>query len=218
MTAFAPFKRWACGLGLGLASVCACAQAAPRPAPQPDPVVQPQVERRSLRSPQLPSRDIAFGLMGGVYGTQNFGSSAVGGVRLGYHVTEDFFVDGVLAQTRVSDSAFRQVLPGGIFPAREQTLRYQAVSVGYNALTGEAFFGTRNARALQGYVLAGIGSTDFAGQRKQTLHLGLGLRVLLNDRFALQVDMRDHLFPLDLLGQRQNTHNLELCSGLTVYF
>jgi outer membrane beta-barrel protein len=197
------------------ATLPALGQTAPR---QPDPVVQPQVERREVRTPKYPARDFAIGLYGGTYGTQNFGSSGVGGLRLGYHITEDFFVDAVYAQTKVTDEVFRQVLPGGIFGRPEQTLRYYAVSAGWNAITGEAFFGTRTAKALQAYLLAGIGSTDFAGQRKQTLNFGVGLRVMAFDRFAVQVDMRNHLFPLDILGKRQNTQNLELTTGLTVYF
>ncbi len=184
----------------------------------PESVVVPQVERREVRAPSYPSRDFAVGLFGGTYSTQNFGASGVAGVRLGYHITEDFFVDGTLAQTKVTDEAFRQVLPGGVFTSRTQTLRYYAVSAGWNVLTGEAFFGRRTAKAFQSYVLAGIGSTDFAGQRKQTLHVGMGLRVLFNDRFAVQFDARDHLFPLDILGKKQNTHNLEFTTGLTVYF
>jgi outer membrane beta-barrel protein len=205
-----------------LAAALLCGLIAPAmaqtPTRAPDPVVVPQVERREVRSPSYPSRDFAIGLFGGTYSTQNFGASAVGGVRLGYHITEDFFVDGTLAQTKVSDEAFRQVLPGGVFTSRTQTLRYYAVSAGWNVLTGEAFFGRRTAKAFQSYVLAGIGSTDFAGQRKQTLHVGMGLRVLFNDRFAVQFDARDHLFPLDLLGRKQDTHNLEFTTGLTVYF
>ncbi len=184
----------------------------------PEPVVVPQVERREVRAPSYPSRDFAIGLFGGTYSTQNFGASGVGGVRLGYHITEDFFVDATLAQTKVTDEAFRQVLPGGVFTTPTQTLRYYAVSAGWNVLTGEAFFGRRTAKAFQSYVVAGIGSTDFSGQRKQTLHVGMGLRVLFNDRFAVQFDARDHLFPLDILGKKQDTHNLEFTTGLTVYF
>jgi outer membrane beta-barrel protein len=191
---------------------------APAPTRAPDPVVVPQVERRELRPASYPSRDFAIGLMGGTYGTQNFGASGVAGVRLGYHITEDFFVDLTFGQTKVTDEVFRQVLPGGVFGTTTQNLRYYAVSAGWNVLTGEAFFGRRTAKAFQSYLVAGAGSTDFAGQRKQTLHVGMGLRVLLNDRFAVQFDARDHLFPLDILGKRQNTHNLEFTTGLTVYF
>ena len=44
------------------------------------------------------------------------------------------------------------------------------------------------------------------------------VRVFLTDSLSLQVDMRDHIFSLDLLGQRQSTQNLELTGGLTFNF
>ena len=34
----------------------------------------------------------------------------------------------------------------------------------------------------------------------------------------LQTDVRDHVFSLDLLGQRQSTQNLEVTAGLTCFF
>ena len=42
--------------------------------------------------------------------------------------------------------------------------------------------------------------------------------MFLNDSFSLQVDMRDHIFSLDLLGKRESTQNLELTVGLSFYF
>ena len=91
---------------LTLAAAAACIPAGsslaqtPPPAPRAaEPVVVPQVERREVRAPSYPSRDFAIGLFGGTYATQNFGASGVGGLRLGYHITEDFFVDATLAQT-----------------------------------------------------------------------------------------------------------------------
>ncbi len=189
------------------------------PAAQSNPqVIEPQVARREVKPPRFPSNDIEIGLFGGTYATQNFGSSGVAGVRLGYHVTEDFFVSAAYAQTKVSDETFRQILPGGVFAGRKETLTYYNVSVGYNLISGEAFFGRNTAKPLQGYLIAGIGSTDFAGQKKQTVNVGFGLRLYLGDRFALQADVRDHMFPLDLLGRRENTQNIEIGVGLTAYF
>jgi len=180
--------------------------------------IEPQVARREVKLPRFPSRDIELGIFAGTYATQNFGSSAVAGLRLGYHITEDFFVSGAFGRTRVTDDAFRQVLPGGVFVNRTQTLSYYNVSAGYNVLSGEAFFGRNTAKPLQGYLLAGIGSTDFAGQKKQTVNVGFGLRLFLHDRIALQADVRDHMFPLDLLGKRQSTQNPEITIGVTTYF
>jgi outer membrane beta-barrel protein len=181
-------------------------------------VIDPQVARREIKLPKYPSRDVAVGLYVGTYATQNFGSSAVAGMRLSYHVTEDIFVDATLGQTKVSDEAFRQVLPGGIFANKSETLRYWGVSAGYNVLPGEVFLGRSNAKASQGYVLAGIGNTDFAGQSRQTLHIGFGVRLILGDRWAVQADVRDHMYSLDLLGLRQSTQNLEVTGGLSFYF
>jgi hypothetical protein len=46
----------------------------------------------------------------------------------------------------------------------------------------------------------------------------VGTAVYFNDRFALRVDARDHLYHLDLLGKRQMQQNYELTAGLSVLF
>jgi outer membrane beta-barrel protein len=203
---------------LAIASVvCFGAGAADQPASS-DQVVVPQVDRRDVKLPRFPSNDFEIGAFVGTYATQNFGTSAVAGLRAGYHITEDFFVEGVLAQTKVSDQLFRQVLPGGIFPEKKEKLTYYNLSAGYNVLPGEVFIGGTRAKPSQFYLIGGVGSTKFDQQRRPTFNVGFGLRVFLTDRAALQVDMRDHTFSLDLLGQRQSTQNLELTGGLAVFF
>lgn len=205
---------------LALCPIWATAADEPPAKAQPanEQVIVPQVERREVRLPRFPSRDFEFGLFAGTYATQNFGSSLVGGLRAGYHVTEDIFVEAVYAQTKVSDEMFRQILPGGIFAQETQTLSYYNLSAGYNVLPGEVFIGRNVAKASALYVIGGIGTTKIAQQSRQTLNFGVGTRVLFWERVALQVDMREHIFSLDLLGKRQDTKNLELTFGFTVYF
>ncbi len=191
----------------------------PRPAEPAGQVIVPQVERRDMKLPRFASRDISVGLFSGIYATQNFGTSSVSGVRLGYHITEDVFVEATYGATKVSDEDFRQIFPnGGIFTTPTQRLNYYNVVAGYNILPGEVFFGRSRAKISQGYVLAGVGSTDFAGQKRQTITAGFGLRVVFTDWFAMQADVRDHIYSLDLLGKRSSTNNLEVTAGLTVYF
>jgi outer membrane beta-barrel protein len=196
----------------------ASAQSTPPPQPANEQVIVPQVDRRDVKLPRIPSKDFEIGVFGGTYSTQNFGSSGVGGVRLGYHLTEDVFVEGVYAQTKVSDENYRQILPGGVFPTPETTLSYYNLSVGYNLLPGEIFVGKNIAKASALYVIGGVGSTKFNEQRRQTFNLGFGLRVFLADWAAVQLDVRDHIFSLDILGRRENTQNPEITAGVTFFF
>ncbi len=209
--------------GLAIAATPVFAQTTPPAGTTPnqtpnEQVIEPAVPRRDVRVPKIPSRDIIVGGYLGTYSSEDFGASFVYGVRLGYHITEDFFVEGVYGTTKVSDENFRQILPGGVFPQKEETLDYYNLSVGYNILPGEAFFGSKYAMASALYVIAGVGSTKFLDQSNQTINFGLGYRVFLKDWAAIQVDFRDHIYTLDLLGQSKSTQNLELTIGATFFF
>lgn len=213
-------------LAAGLPLAASVSAQAPAPAAGPaganappnEQVIEPAVPRRPVRLPRIPNSDWEIGAFVGTYATESFGANMVYGGRLGYHVTEDFFVEAAYGQTKVSDENFRAILPGGVFPQAEQTLRYYNLSVGYNLLPGEVFFGSRLAKASALYLMAGVGSTKFLEQNKQTVNFGLGLRVFLKDWAAIQVDFRDHVYPLDLLGRRKDTQNLELSTGVTFFF
>ncbi len=206
-------------LAASLAPSMALAQStAPEQKTPNEQVITPEVDRRDIKMPRFPSNDFEIGVFAGTYSTQNFGTSAVAGLRAGYHITEDIFVEGVLAQTKVSDEDFRQVLPSGIFTTPKQKLSYYNLSVGYNILPGETFIGAKRAKASALYLIAGVGSTRFVEQRRQTFNVGMGNRLFLTDRAALQIDLRDHIFSLDLLGKRKNTQNLELTGGFTYFF
>ncbi len=181
-------------------------------------VVVPSVARRDIKLPRFPSNDFEVGAFLGTYSTQNFGASTVGGLRLGYHITEDFFAEAVIAQTQVSDANYRLILPGGIFATEKENLSYYNLSVGYNVLPGEVFWGSKNAWPFSLYVIGGVGSTSFNQQRRATFNFGSGMRVYITDNIAVQIDARDHIFSLDNLGKNQTTQNLELSFGLTASF
>jgi outer membrane beta-barrel protein len=196
----------------------------PPPTQQPanEQVIVPQVDRREVKLPRFPSNDFELGLYAGTYSTENFGTSAVTGLKLGYHITEDVFVQAAFGRTTISDENYRLVFPSGIFPEPTRKLTYYNVSAGYNVLPGEIFVGRNIAKATALYVIAGIGSTSFnistADQKVQTINIGFGTRLMFNDRVSVQLDVRDHIFSLDLLGTRRKTNNIELSGGLSVFF
>lgn len=187
-------------------------------------VIQPQVERRPVKLPKPPSKDFEIGLFGGTYSAENFGTSAVGGIRLGYHISEDIFVEAAYAQTKLSDENFRQILGSGIFAQPTETLKYYNLSAGYNVLPGEVFWGRNTAFASALFLIGGVGNTNLIASDKinrrnrQTINYGLGLRVLFLDRFTARIDFRQHVFSTDILGRNVSTKNPELTAGLSIYF
>jgi len=183
-----------------------------------DQVIVPQVERSQVHKPKYPSNDFEIGLFGGSYSAQNFGTSFNWGARLGYDITEDFFVEATYGRTQVSDKAFRQILPGGIFTAEQQKLKYVDLSLGWNFLPGEVFIGKNWAKASTMYVIGGLGTTSFDAQRMQTWNVGLGARLFLADWVALRADVRDHIYTLDLLGKRSATQNPDVSVGFAFFF
>jgi len=185
----------------------------------PEQVVNPQVERRKIKEPEIDTEDFEIGGFAGIMSIEDFGSDVVYGVRMAYHVTEGFFVEGTVGQTTAGLTSF-EVLGGGapILSDEERKLTYYNLSVGYNILPGEAFVGQARSYNTGLYAIAGLGSTRFAGDDRFTVNFGAGYRFVLTDSVAIHMDFRDHLFDIDVLGEEKTVHNLEGSLGVTVFF
>jgi len=194
-------------------------EAPPPTAEPPGQVIDPQVERREIKEPKIDREDFEIGAFAGVMGIEDFGSDLSYGVRLAYHITEGFFMEATVGQSEGGLTSF-EVLSGGarLITDSERTLTYYNLNVGYNILPGEVFFGEDRAYNTNLYLIAGLGSTEFAGDDRFTVNFGAGYRFLLNDSVALHIDFRDHLFDIDLLGEEKTAHNLEGHLGFTVFF
>jgi outer membrane beta-barrel protein len=113
-----------------------------------------------------------------------------------------------------------EVLSGGapILSDSDRQFTYYNLNLGYNLLPGEVFIGAGRAYNTSLYITGGLGSTAFGGDDLFTVNFGAGFRFLLTDSIALHLDVRDHLFDTDLLGEEKTVHNLEGVLGLTVFF
>ena len=182
-------------------------------------VIQPQLDRREVKVPHINADDIELGLYTGILSMENFSAETVNGVRLAYHVTEDFFIEGAYARSTISDEFYRdRAFPITGFDQQDEDLTYYNLSLGYNVLPGEIFLGRRWAMASAFYFIGGVGTTKFANESYSTFNFGGGYRILLTDWLALHIDMRDYVFDSDLLGQNQRTNNFEATIGVAVFF
>jgi len=185
----------------------------------PPRVVEPAVERRKISVPRIRSSNIEFGLKYGALSVEDFGTNPVYGLTAAYHVTEDFFFQGEWGRSKAGRTSF-ETLGGNIqlLTPAERHFTYYDLSLGYNFLPGEAFLGRGVALSSAFYVLGGIGSTDFAGDKKFTVNFGAGYRVLPSDWLAVHIQVQDRVFQSDLLGVTKLTNNIEMSIGTTIYF
>ncbi len=185
-------------------------------APGDDQVVRPEVYRRDIQDVDIDTENFEIGPFSGVLSTEDFGTNAVYGARAAYHVTEVIFVEAAYGRSETSETSFERL--SAVTIVQDRTLQFYDVSFGYNLFPGESFIGKDLAFTSDFYLIAGVGSTSFAGDDNFTWNLGFGYKVLLNDWLAARVDARDHIFDLELLGENATTHNLEFSGGLSIFF
>jgi outer membrane beta-barrel protein len=181
-------------------------------------VVEPEVERRVVKPPAVPKENFEIGAWLGMASIEDFGTNVAYGSRLAYHVTEDYFAEVVVGATETGKTSYE--LPTGatqLLSDSQRDLTYYDISVGWNALPGEVFFGRERAMPSAVYVTMGAGNTRFAGDDRFTATAGAGLRLLVNEWLAVHVNARDRMFKTDLLGRSQVTHNLEFTISLTAF-
>jgi outer membrane beta-barrel protein len=197
-----------------IASATARAQSAE---PVPEPVIPAQVDRRDVHIPEISANDIEIGVFTGVLSVQDFGAKASRGLRLGYHVSEDYFVEGMYGRSTISDRSFRQ-LGVAIFSSERVALNYYSLSIGYNLFPGEVFLGKNWAMTSAVYLVGGVGNVNFNRENHTSFNFGIGIRALPVDWFSTRFEMRDHMFNSDLLGKNELKHNFGMTLGLGVYF
>ncbi len=182
-------------------------------------VIEPRLERRDIKVAKIDSENFEIGVFGGVMSVEDFGASPVYGARAAYHVTTGLFMEAAYGRTDTDETSYEKLSGGAkLLTDSERRLSYYNFSLGYNLLPGETFLTRARAFTSDFYIIAGIGSTDFAGDQRFTVNYGAGYRLLATDWLALHVDVRDHLFDSDLLGEDKTTHNIEISAGLAVFF
>lgn len=182
-------------------------------------VIKPQVERRLINEPRIEAEDFEIGLFGGLLSVEDFGVNPVFGARIAYHITEGLFVETAFGQSKTTKSSYERLSGAAeLLTGDERRLSYYNFSLGYNILPGEVFINAKHAFNTALYIIAGIGSTHFAGDDRFTINMGTGYRFLATDWLALHADVRDHIFDMDLFGDNKRTNNIEITLGGTLFF
>ncbi len=182
-------------------------------------LIQPEVARRKVELDKIDTEDFEIALFSGLLSIEDFGANFVTGSRFAYHINEDIFIEATLGTSKAGKTSYER-LSGGtpLLTSAERNLLYYDISLGYNLLPGESFLTRNTSFNSTIYLVAGIGSTTFAGSNKLTLNIGGGFRLLATDWMAVHIDVRDHIFNIDILGEDKTTNNLEVTFGISAFF
>src|ERR1700677_5141472 len=188
--------------------------------PQGEPtVIEPQVNRREVKTPKIKAKDFELGAYFGALSVEDFGTNPLYGIRAAYHVSEDIFLEGFLARSKAGQSSLEQTFPAiTVLSNSGRHFTYYDLDVGYNILPGEVFLGRGRAFNTALYVIVGIGDVKFAEQDQFAINFGVGTRILITDWLALHVDSGDQVFEDNLFGVDENVHNIEGTLSLTTFF
>ena len=182
-------------------------------------LIQPEIKRRDVELDKIDTEDFEATVFAGILSVEDFGANAVVGARFAYHLNEDIFIEASLAQSKAGQTSFER-LSGGtpLLTDEQRQITYYDISIGYNLLPGESFLTRKTSFNSAIYLIAGLGNTTFAGSDKLTINIGGGFRLLATDWLALHIDVRDHIFNIDILAEDKTAHNLEITFGVSAFF
>lgn len=183
-------------------------------------VIEPEVEPREIDESDIDTEFFEVGAYAGFLTIDNFSSEEVLGVNAAFHATEDFFLQFNYGEATAGLTSFEELSGSSVrlLTSEEREYSYYNFLVGYNIFPGEAFV-TRDLTLNSAfYIVAGVGNTEFGGEDNFTTTFGTGYRIVLKDWLTWHIDFRDHVFTSDLIRESQVTHNVELSTGVTLFF
>ena len=182
-------------------------------------LIEPQIERTEFDESLIDSDDFEIALYGGYLAIEDFDTNIVAGVKLGYHVSENFFVQASYGLSEVGETSFERLSGGApLLSDDEREVEYYLVTLGFNLFPGEAFVTDSTTFNTVFYLAAGVGTTRFAGDDRFTIAYAVGHRTLFADGFSVDIEMRDLIFEQDIFGTEDSTNNLEFTLSLNLFF
>lgn len=182
-------------------------------------LIEPQIERTEFDESLIESSDFEFSIYAGYLALEDFDTDFVTGLKIGYHISEDFFVQASFGLGNSGETSFERLSGGApLLSDEERDVEYYLVTLGFNLFPGEAFITDSTTFNTVFYLSAGVGTTTFAGDDRFTIAYAFGYRTLFADAFSLDIEMRDLIWDLDIFGTEESTNNLEFTVSLNLFF
>lgn len=181
-------------------------------------VISPDLDRRDVKIARIDNENIEIGVYGGIIAIEDFDSSAIAIIRADFHINEHIFIEASYGMAKGDKTSFEELITGSqLITDDQRDYTTYDVSFGWNIFPGETWL-LGKAFKSDLYLILGGGVTEFGGDKWFTWNAGAGYRIFVTDWLAWRIDVRDHVFNRDLFGEDDQTHNIEISSGISFYF
>ncbi len=191
----------------------------PTSATDTSPIVEPEVVRPQIKVPKIRNSNFELTAGAGLLNIEPYGTEPTLALRGTYHIKEKFFAEASVALSKLRSASYLDAQgQSQTFTSSQRRVYDYALDLGYDVLPGEAFFGRKKSYTTAVYVVAGVGALHYGADSFYAANLGVGYRLLLSDRMAAHIDVRDSITQKNLLGAKKIANNMESTIGFSIYF
>jgi outer membrane beta-barrel protein len=181
--------------------------------------IKPIIERKEVLDDVLDTENFEIGVQAGLLSIEDFESNTWVSAHLAYHITEYFYVKARYGVAEAGLTSFEKLSnTSPLLTDDERELTYYGLNIGYNLMPGEIFLGKDLAFNSVFSIELGGGTTEFAGDDNFTVNIATNFRVFINDWVAWDIGVSDYIFDTTITGETKTTHNLNINTGIAVYF
>lgn len=158
-----------------------------------------------------------LGFYTGALSVEDFGTDPVYGIELSYHLTDTWLLQANYGEANIDRAAF-ETSQRQFLASADRDFEYFSVAGAYRLVHGRSFFGPRRKYDSDIYVLFGPQRVSFANNDEWGWTFGISYRTVFTDWLTANVDIREHSFEREFIGDTKQTFNTEFRIGVNALF
>ncbi|PCJ22217.1 MAG: hypothetical protein COB04_00210 [Gammaproteobacteria bacterium] len=187
-------------------------------------IIKPEIERNKINATSLNNTLIDSTAYVGLFKPQGFETQALTGIQIAIHPLDWIFVEANYGVSQINDDA--RVSAGFQTIIDDDQLEVLSAHIGIQVANSQLILNRPTPIALNasGFLSVGAGnikistSPQRSTEKLNTIVLGMGFKILLNQWLIIDSTVRDHISDSALLDKDSKGHNLEFRVGLGIHY
>lgn len=185
---------------------------------QDEPIMKPEKTVDPVKTASIDTEKFELGGYYGVLNIEDFNTKPVKGLSAVYHLRDNVIIQAQYGESRASTASFEENADQNFLADDDYDFSYMALNAGYAILNGRSFIGRNRKMETALYVVAGLEQIDFAADSSTGFGFGASYRVVVTDWMTINLDLKNHMFSRDFIGDSKLTNNTEATLGINALF